>query len=960
MGFARLISLQDGGCFHTKECLMSSSGFVAICFLAGIFGYANPDLEALKTYQNQPLIVKLSTPVNTFNTLCFAADAYFEIPSLMAEAFNCLEIEPGSVSPDVLNRMILDLEEILDELSVPLNDLNPLPGQDHVVVFKDESLNIVLKKCQDGLWRFDKETVSRIKAMRAVSASRTRARKLIASQLKSGLHDPNNTMSEFMEHAYNNDFITATHHLDLSEFPPDKIKTEGALICWKLAAIIQRKGYLFTQEIPEDPEGPKYIWNANSKGMIAVQRVYRPGGKDAWLFTKDTIRAVDSMYEDLKNQPIDIRYKIMGRIIPPVPANFDPLLFQLKSGKPDSVPDELSTPRKLLRNFYLAIMMAEFDIKQKKNLNNFLDLSMLPIEDLENLGPKRAVMLDAILRKISPDSNNVVDSWSSSAQVIEGPPGFNIGILRQHDGCWRFSPETVANIPTMFAKLSSEEQAKYNYTHDLANPRNAIFFFLASVNLFNDREAMRALDLSELPVPARHELGPVLAFKLKYIIDRVSQIYLQEIPTDPKLIIYELYRGPLGKIFISPHDDGKGKMEWKFDASSVRLIEKMFNSVIEMPVRADLQKLNLVRLKADFWSEPGIWLRLNVPMKYHHIFFGLCIYQWVIGLILACLSVVVAICATFLVKFSIHYFVPKSTNVVFKTRIRRNLRALRLLIFFMLIYSCIPWLDLPNNVAIFIYTAEQILVTLIVSWFCLQLVDTIALIYEISESMVKYKGVADMLVPFLSRGVKLVIILTAISLLIKNFGETESLGRFLAGLGILGIGISLAAQDSLKNLFGTLLLISEKSFRVGDKIILGDKEGIVEQLGFRATKLRTAEDSLLLIPNGNLATAIIDNYGFRKQRRLRLVFGIDLHTEVEKIGLLHVKLLEKLVATPRVIANKTKISFLKIGENGLEFEVSAFADIQNDDQERSLKEAILEIVLQLALEMEIKTTNLKK
>ena len=196
--------------------------------------------------------------------------------------------------------------------------------------------------------------------------------------------------------------------------------------------------------------------------------------------------------------------------------------------------------------------------------------------------------------------------------------------------------------------------------------------------------------------------------------------------------------------------------------------------------------------------------------------------------------------------------------------------------------------------------------------------------------------------------------------MIKNFGETESLGRFLAGLGILGIGISLAAQDSLKNLFGTLLLISEKSFRVGDKIILGDKEGIIEQLGFRATKLRTAEDSILLIPNANLATAIIDNYGLRKQRRLRLVFGIDLHTEIEKIGLLHVKLLEKLVATPRVIANKTKISFLKIGENGLEFEVSAFADIQNDDQERDLKEMILETVLQLALEMEIKTTNLKK
>ena len=57
-----------------------------------------------------------------------------------------------------------------------------------------------------------------------------------------------------------------------------------------------------------------------------------------------------------------------GNIVPPVPDNFDPSIFHLKSGKPDSVPVELSTPRKLLRNFYLAIMVAEFDIHQQKNL----------------------------------------------------------------------------------------------------------------------------------------------------------------------------------------------------------------------------------------------------------------------------------------------------------------------------------------------------------------------------------------------------------------------------------------------------------------------------------------------------------------------------------------------------------------------------------------------------------------
>jgi hypothetical protein len=121
-----------------------------------------------------------ASPVNTFYTLCFAAEAYPVIPSLIKEASSCLEFETGTISPDILNGMILDLNDILDELSVPLSDFNALPGQDRIVVFKDEALSISLKKCNDGLWRFDKETVSRIKSMRIVSASRTQARKLIA------------------------------------------------------------------------------------------------------------------------------------------------------------------------------------------------------------------------------------------------------------------------------------------------------------------------------------------------------------------------------------------------------------------------------------------------------------------------------------------------------------------------------------------------------------------------------------------------------------------------------------------------------------------------------------------------------------------------------------------------------------------------------------------------------------
>ncbi len=939
---------------------MISNCVFTLLLTSSVLGFFPVDEEALAQYKKISLKEKLSSPINTLHTLCFAVDAYPIIPSLISDGVACLEIEPGSIDPDIVNTLVLELEEILDEISVPFYNLITVPNQDKITVYKDDAFNISLRKCEDGLWRFDKETVSRIKSMRILSSVREKARLKIQEQYKTGLGNPTDTMTEFMEHAYNNDFQTAMHHLDLSELSSEKISSQGPLIAWKLAAIIQRKGYLFSQEIPLDATGPKFIWRAGADGRISINRISKPGKKHIWVFDKDTIRSVDAMWEEVKNKPIAILYQIMGKTIAPVPEKFASSLSLMKDGKPDLVPLELSTPRKALRYFFLAIMESEFDVLAMQGLNSFLDLSSIPPEDIKVLGPKKAIMLEAILRKINPDSNNISDSWSSENQVISGSNGFEIEIVRQKDGCWRFSPETVANVPSMFVRLSSEEQAKYNYAHNLANPRNSIFYFLSAVNSFKNDEAVNCMDLAEIPIPSRADLGPVLAFKLKFIFDRISLIYIPEIPTDPKLIAYELYRGTLGNITLTPREGDKGKIEWKFDSSSVRNIERIFNEVVNFPTRKEYEKLKYIRLAPDFWTEPGIWIRLNTPEKYYRPFLGICLYQWVVGFLLILISLIISFSLSSGVKKLIHYFFPKSDEVQFKKRLRRNFRALKVLLLFLLIYNLLPWVDLPVKYAIYIYTVEKVIITLVLAFFGMQMIDTIALLYEISETMTKYKGMGDMLVPFLSKSAKLIIVISAICLLISHFGESESLGRFLAGLGIIGIAISLAAQDSLKNLFGTLLLISEKSFRVGDRIVLGDKEGIVEEFGFRSTKLRTAEDSILLMPNGNLATAIIDNFGLRKHRRIRLAFGIDLHTEVEKIGKLQTMMLDKVILVPTVIKNKTQISFYKIGENGLEFELITFANIHNDYQEIEMREKILEIMLIVALELDVKTTNLKK
>src|SRR5437763_9693919 len=104
---------------------------------------------------------------------------------------------------------------------------------------------------------------------------------------------------------------------------------------------------------------------------------------------------------------------------------------------------------------------------------------------------------------------------------------------------------------------------------------------------------------------------------------------------------------------------------------------------------------------------------------------------------------------------------------------------------------------------------------------------------------------------------------------VYQIGEVDHLSRFLTGLGVAGLAASLAAQDALKSFFSTLLLIGERSFKIGDRIAVAGVEGVVEQVGFRATRLRTADGSLLTVPNSTITSGPIDNLTTRAFSRCK-------------------------------------------------------------------------------------------
>jgi MscS family membrane protein len=198
--------------------------------------------------------------------------------------------------------------------------------------------------------------------------------------------------------------------------------------------------------------------------------------------------------------------------------------------------------------------------------------------------------------------------------------------------------------------------------------------------------------------------------------------------------------------------------------------------------------------------------------------------------------------------------------------VARKLRPLTWLAAAWLFFHLAGLLDLPAAVLNDVLPLKKFLLAGLLGWFGCRLIDLLRAVYANSELLKPHRGLGDMIAPVTVRAAKAVVALVVATYVIYQVGEGDLLGRFLTGLGVAGLAASLAAQDALKNFFSTLLLIGERSFQIGDRVVVNNQEGVVEQVGFRATRLRTPKDSVLTVPNATLAGALIDNLGARPPR----------------------------------------------------------------------------------------------
>jgi MscS family membrane protein len=205
---------------------------------------------------------------------------------------------------------------------------------------------------------------------------------------------------------------------------------------------------------------------------------------------------------------------------------------------------------------------------------------------------------------------------------------------------------------------------------------------------------------------------------------------------------------------------------------------------------------------------------------------------------------------------------------------------------------------------------------------------------------------ATMGYPVLSLVLKILAVAFGIAALLQLF--EFDVGTVLAGLGIGGLAFALAAQDTLKNFFGSLMLIADRTFRVGDLVQIGGNKGVVESVGLRSTRIRGLDDALLTIPNSDLTTSHVTNFGARRYRRFQTNLTVPYTTPPDRLIEFRDGIVELIQECPGARKEKREVALNDLGRSGVQILIQVFFDVLDGHAELLARDHLILEVIRLA------------
>src|SRR6266436_4558835 len=462
-------------------------------------------------------------------------------------------------------------------------------------------------------------------------------------------------------------------------------------------------------------------------------------------------------------------------------------------------------------------------------------------------------------------------------------------------------------------------------------------------------KAIKVLDLSDIPPVLRDTVAPERAIQLKEILDRVEFPSFESIPDQEVMAraSSKRWRLPGTEIDIALIEHGPRSGEYLVSAGTVDRLPEFYERVKNLPYKpgpaAELSDVYR-RMSSggaatiyDAFSSSPVGLERILPIRWMLTFpawakaqiAAVAAWQW-LGLISG-----LAVCVGFV------YGVYRLSRFLASRRPEESGPGWDALLtpLAIILVSAVP---VPLLCTIFrIGGTARVVITFVqtgalyLSAAWLSMISASLLAEAIVASEHLRRGSLDS--QLIRLGMRFAGIAIAIGFLIQGSYElgfpTYSV---LAGLGVGGLAVALAARDSLANLLGSMLIMIEKPFRVGHVVRVSGGEGTVEDVGFRSTRIRTADNSLISIPNNAVVNATVENLSLRPARRQRFFVQVTYDTPRDKLEALADGIKQLIADHPLTNKTNPQVRFNNFSESSLDILVMFHLEVA--DYTTELKE----------------------
>ena len=503
-----------------------------------------------------------------------------------------------------------------------------------------------------------------------------------------------------------------------------------------------------------------------------------------------------------------------------------------------------------------------------------------------------------------------------------------------------FEQLSAQGLSGLISKGSSSTAAPSTAADPLkrTTPRDAIYNFLEACHAENYVLAAQYLDLSGISSNLRVTEGPNLAKQLGVLLDR-----------NPNFEVAHLSNSPDGDT-TDGFTQGLDNLA-SFDANGVPIVLQMHrvtqqNVAVWLVTPASVARVPEL---SSLLEESPIEKKLPAPLVKTR-FIGTPVWVW-IALVL--LAIVLSALSELLSRGFIAVLKPLTKHYAKSFHVHR-LEALkeplRLLIVVVVFRACLVLLPTSALSRDYILKLLVLLFVLGAAALAMRIVDVIS-DQIISRLNPRERALSYSILPLTIRFVKIVIFCIGVLWVLAAWGYNTN--AILAGIGVGGLAVALAAQKTIENLFGGVSLIIDRPVLVGDFCQFGGQLGTVEDIGLRSTRIRTLDRTVVTVPNSQFSTMTLENFSRRERMWFHPVLGLSRATTPEQIQHMIDAITKILQEHALVDASGVPVRFTKIGDQSLSLEIFAYVLTSDGNEFLKVQTELLLKFLEAAAERNV-------